>query len=71
VPPRPRARERVGGWRAVLDGTDVAAQRNVLAALVEQVVARRGRHGRYTVEITWTPLGDALRGVCGQEHVAA
>ena len=33
----------------------------MLAALVERVVPVRARVGRYGAEITWTPLGKALR----------
>jgi hypothetical protein len=37
------------------------ARREVLAELVERVVPVRLAPGRYRVEITWTPLGAALR----------
>ena len=40
---------------------DIAAQREVLAALIERVVPVRVGRGHYAVEITWSPLGDGLR----------
>jgi DNA invertase Pin-like site-specific DNA recombinase len=49
------------GWGAALRQGDVAAQREVLAALVERVVPERVGRGRYGVEVRWTPLGDGLR----------
>ena len=40
---------------------DVAAQRGVLAQLVDHAIPRRVGHARHGVEMAWTPLGDALR----------
>jgi hypothetical protein len=40
---------------------DVAARREVLAALIERVVPERVGRGRYRVEVRWTPLGEGLR----------
>ena len=40
---------------------DVAAQREVLAVLMERVVPMRTGRGTYDVEIAWTPLGAGLR----------
>jgi hypothetical protein len=71
LPPLAEVLRRVARWRAVLDTADVAAQRDVLLALVEQVVARRVRHGRYVVKITWTPLGQELRRLTGADALDA
>jgi hypothetical protein len=49
------------GWGAAMRGGDVAAQREVLAALIERVVPVRFGRGRYGVEIAWTLLGEGLR----------
>jgi DNA invertase Pin-like site-specific DNA recombinase len=50
-----------GGWSAILAGTDIEAQRNILADLVERVVPERVGYGKYEARIAWTPLGKALR----------
>jgi hypothetical protein len=50
-----------GSWTNVLAGADVVAQREVLAVLVERIVAVRERQAIYRVEMTWTSLGEALR----------
>jgi hypothetical protein len=42
-------------------GGEIAAQRDVLAAVIERVVPVRVSRAKYEVEITWTPLGEALR----------
>jgi hypothetical protein len=42
-------------------GGDVAVQREVLAALIELVVPVRSSRGKYTADVTWAPLGEALR----------
>jgi hypothetical protein len=48
------------GWGAAMRGGDIAAQREVLAAVIERVVPTRVGRGTYTVEIVWTPLGEGL-----------
>ena len=48
-------------WQEILAGSDIAAQRDVLALLIEQVVPERVGRGQYEPMITWTPLGAALR----------
>jgi hypothetical protein len=45
----------------VMRGGDIAAQREVLATLIEQVVPVRIGRGVYGVEIVWAPLGEALQ----------
>ncbi len=49
------------GWGAAMRDGDVAAQREVLAALVARVAPVRVGRGKYGVEVSWTPLGDGLR----------
>jgi hypothetical protein len=49
------------GWGAAMRGGDIAAQREVLAALIERVVPVRVGRGPYAVDIAWTPLGEGLR----------
>jgi DNA invertase Pin-like site-specific DNA recombinase len=62
LPPLEHVLGAAGNWTAVLQGIDIEAQREVLAVLVERVVPIRERPGVYRVDITWTPLGEALRG---------
>jgi hypothetical protein len=50
----------LGGWRAAVESGDVAAQRDVLAFLVQRVVPKREGPNAYTVEVVWTPAGDAV-----------
>jgi hypothetical protein len=45
----------------ILQGSEIEAQREVLAVLVDRIIPIRKRPGVYRVEITWTPLGVALR----------
>jgi len=47
-------------WQAVLSGSDIVAQRDVLALLVERIVPQRVGWGLYKAQIDWTPLGQAL-----------
>jgi hypothetical protein len=42
---------------------EIAAQREVLAALINRVVPVRVGRGQYSVEMSWTPLGEGLRAV--------
>jgi hypothetical protein len=65
LPPLEQVMVAACGWASVLDGADVASQREVLAVLVERIVAARERQNVYRVAITWTPLGEALRGTDG------
>ena len=50
-----------GGWATMLGSGEMAAQRDVLATLVDRVVPVRGKRGQYQATITWTPLGESLR----------
>jgi site-specific DNA recombinase len=63
LPPLETVLAEAGGWATAMSGGEVAAQREVVAALVDRVVPVRVGHGTYQVETTWTPLGDALRAV--------
>jgi hypothetical protein len=61
LPPLADVLRAAGGWATALAGADVPTRREVLAELIERVVPVRLAPGRYRVEITWTPLGEALR----------
>lgn len=52
---------RADKWAAVLGGSDVGLQRDIVAELIEEVVATRQRQNVYTVDITWTAMGRSLR----------
>jgi hypothetical protein len=60
LPPLETVLAAAAGWDAVMRSGDIAAQREVLAALIERVVPVRVGRGRYAVEIVSTPLGEAL-----------
>ena len=61
LPPLETVLAAAEGWGAAMRGGDIAAQREVLAALIEQVAPVRVGRGKYEVEIVWTPLGEGLR----------
>jgi hypothetical protein len=61
LPPLEQVLAEAGGWRRALREADIAAQREVLGALIERVSPERIGRGRYRVEITWTARGEALR----------
>jgi hypothetical protein len=63
LPPLDEVLRQAGGWAEALRGGEVAAQREVLAILVERVVPRRVGYGVYEADINWTPLGHGLRTV--------
>jgi hypothetical protein len=76
LPPLEIVLEAAAGWDMVMHGGDIAAQREVLAALIERVVPLRASHGTYMVGIIWKPLGHALRvaqdrGMSSTAHKAA
>src|SRR5215204_1634632 len=48
------------GWGAAMREGDIAAQREVLAAIIEQVVPVRTARGKNDVDVTWTTLGEAM-----------
>lgn len=62
LPPLAEVLRKLGGWRPILEGSDVATQRQVVGALVESIVPVRVKRGEYRLSITWTPLGRALSG---------
>ena len=61
LPPLETVLAAAEGWGAAMRDGDIAAQREVLAALIERVVPVRIGRGTYDVEIVWTPLGEGLR----------
>jgi hypothetical protein len=61
LPPLETVLAAADGWSAVMRDDEIAAQREVLAVLIERVVPVRVGRGQYEVEITWTPLGEGLR----------
>jgi site-specific DNA recombinase len=61
LPPLETVLAAAEGWRAAMRDGDIAAQREVLAILIERVVPVRTGRGQYDVEVAWTPLAEALR----------
>ena len=61
LPPLETVLAAAEGWGAAMRDGDIAAQREVLAVLIERVVPVRIGRGTYDVEIEWTPLGAGLR----------
>src|SRR5215217_2359355 len=61
LPPLATVLAAAQGWGAAMRVGDIAAQREVLAVLIDRVVPVRTGRGRYEVEIAWTPLGAGLR----------
>jgi hypothetical protein len=53
--------ERVPSWSGALESSDTRSQREVLGQLIEQLVVRRPHRGAYRIDISWTPLGAAIR----------
>ena len=49
-----------GSWREILTGSEITAQRDMLALLIERVVPKRISRGEYQAQIHWTPLGAVL-----------
>src|SRR5215213_1765760 len=63
LPPLETVLAAAEGWGAAMQGGGLAAQREVLAALIVRVVPARIGRGKYSVEIVWTPVGEGLRAV--------
>jgi len=61
LPPLADVLRTADSWNDVLRGSDVMAHRDVLAALIDHIVLVRVGWRAYDAQITWTPLGDALR----------
>jgi DNA invertase Pin-like site-specific DNA recombinase len=61
LPPLETVLAAAAGWGAAMRDGEIAAQREVLAALIERVVPVRFGRGRYGVEIAWTLLGEGLQ----------
>jgi hypothetical protein len=60
VPPLDEVLRDANSWCEIMTGSDIAAQRDMLALLVERVVPTRVGRGEYQAQIFWTPLGGAL-----------
>jgi DNA invertase Pin-like site-specific DNA recombinase len=60
LPPLTEVLASAGSWCKVLGDSDMLAQRDVLAALIDQATLVRTGYRAYAAEITWTPLGEAL-----------
>lgn len=61
LPPLETVLATAEGWGAAMRDGEIAAQREVLAAVIERVVPIRVSRGKYEVEVSWTPLGEGLR----------
>src|SRR5215212_6868735 len=61
LPPLETVLAAAEGWGTTMREGDIAAQREVLALLIERIVPMRVGRGEYDVEIAWTPLGAGLR----------
>ena len=61
LPPLETVVTAVEGRGAVMREGDIAAQRDVLAVLIERVMPVRVGRGKYDAHVIWTPLGEALR----------
>jgi DNA invertase Pin-like site-specific DNA recombinase len=61
LPPLSRVVSEVAEWSTALADEDVIVQRELIAKLLDQVVAVREKSRVYRVEIVWTPLGQALQ----------
>jgi hypothetical protein len=61
LPPLETVLAAAEGWGAAMRDGDIAAQRGVLAILIERVVPVRTGRGQYDVEVAWTPLAEAIR----------
>jgi hypothetical protein len=71
LPTLDEALRLAGSWSAALGHSDLTAQRDVLALIVQRITPRRVKRGIYQVDIAWTPLGQTLRSTMGQSEQAA
>jgi hypothetical protein len=60
LPPLETVLAAAEGWGAAMQGGGIAAQREVLAALIDRLVPVRVGRGQYGVEVSWTPIGEGL-----------
>jgi hypothetical protein len=63
LPPLETVLAAAEGWGAAMRDGEIAAQREVVAALIDRVVPVRVGRGQYGVEVSWTPLGEGLRAI--------
>ena len=61
LPPLDTVLHDASGWQEIVAGSDITAQRDILALLIERIVPERVGRAQYRSAITWTPLGSALR----------
>ena len=61
LPPLEQVLRDGSEWAIALREGDTRMQREVLSHLVSKVVPVRIGYGKYQADITWTPLGNALR----------
>jgi hypothetical protein len=60
LPPLDEVLRVAGGWASLLASSEAAAQREVLASLIDCAVPERTGRGAYHVVISWTAQGAAL-----------
>ena len=71
LPPLDTVLAMMDAWTSALMGTDVQASRRVLVELVQRIRPVRVAYGKWDAEITWTPLGEALRTMATTSEEAA
>jgi DNA invertase Pin-like site-specific DNA recombinase len=79
APPRPKTSlppieaviRQAGGWGRIIASGDIASKRELLGQLVDKVQPERTGWGKYRPEITWSPLGAALRSAAGPNSAEA
>jgi DNA invertase Pin-like site-specific DNA recombinase len=71
LPTYDQMRSDLGSWAEVLAGMDVLAQRDVIGELVQKIIPERTGRAQYRVDITWKPVGDALRAMARAARAAA
>jgi site-specific DNA recombinase len=65
LPPFDQVMREVGSWGLVLQSGTMAEQRELLPVLIDTVIPIRVGYGKYTAQISLTPLGQAVRAVAG------
>jgi len=61
LPPLDAVLAEAGSWKRVLSEGSVSLRREVLAQLIRTVTPRRTMRDTFSLDITWTPLGEFLR----------
>lgn len=65
-PPLVEMLEATDGWTGALAQSSTAARRAVVARLVANVTPVRVGHGRFSADVQWTVIGQAIRCLCDQ-----